>query len=68
MTVNEQGKRGLKIFLEFSLFIVLLAAFNLYNYFSGGSKLFLGVGVVCVLALAGWALFYAVYVRRGRDG
>ena len=67
MTVNEQGKRGLKIFLEFEFLIALLAAFNLYNYYSGGSKMFLGVGVVCVLGLVGWTLFYFVYVRPGSD-
>ncbi len=66
-TVNEEGKRALKIFLEFWVLIALLAAFNLYNYFRGGSKLFLAVGVVCVLGFIGWALFYLLYVRRKVD-
>ena len=61
---GEAGKRELKIFLEFWFLIGLLAAFNLYNYFSGGSKLFLIVGIICVLAFIGWALFYVFYVRR----
>jgi hypothetical protein len=62
--MSEEGNRGLKIFLEFWLLIGLLAAFNLYNYFRGGSKLFLAVGIVCVLAFIGWALFYLLYVRK----
>ena len=61
---SEEGKRELKIFLQFWILIGLLAAFNLYNYFSGGSKLFLVVGMICVLAFIGWALFYVFYVRR----
>jgi hypothetical protein len=62
--MSEEGNRSLKIFLEFWLLIGLLAAFNLYNYFRGGSKLFLAVGIVCVLAFIGWALFYLLYVRK----
>ncbi len=61
---GEEGKRELKIFLEFWLLIALLAGFNLYNYFTGGSKMFLVVGIICVAALIGWALFYLFYVRR----
>ena len=62
--MGEEGKRELKIFLEFWLLIGLLAGFNLYNYFQGGSKLFLVVGIVCVVAMIGWVLFYLLYVRR----
>jgi hypothetical protein len=61
---NEEGKRELKIFLEFWLLIGLLAGFNLYSYFRGGSKMFLVVGVLCVVGFLGWALFYLLYVRR----
>ena len=61
---REEAKRELKIFLEFWLLIGLLAGFNLYSYFSGGSKMFLVVGIVCVVAMIGWALFYFLYVRR----
>ena len=61
---RKEGKRELKIFLEFWLLIGLLAGFNLYSYFRGGSKLFLAVGIICVLAMIGWALFYFLYVRR----
>jgi hypothetical protein len=61
---REEGKRELKIFLEFWLLIGLLAAFNLYNYFRGGRKMFLVVGIICVVAFIGWALFYLFYVRR----
>ena len=65
--MNEEGKRGLKLFLEFWLMIGLLAGFNFYSYFRGGSKLFLIVGMVCVAAFIGWAVFYLVYVRRASD-
>ena len=63
--MNEEGKRGLKIFLQFGLLIGLLGAFNLYNYFRVGKKFSLVVGIMCVVGLLGWALFYVVYVRRG---
>ena len=65
--MSEEGNRGLKIFLEFWLLIGLLAAFNLYNYFRGGAKLFLAVGVICLLAFIGWALFYILYIRKKED-
>jgi CHASE2 domain-containing sensor protein len=63
--MNEQGKQGLKIFLQFWLLIALLAGFNIYNYARSGSKLFLIVGIVCIGVFIGWALFYALYVRKG---
>jgi hypothetical protein len=62
--MNEQGKRALKIFLEFWLLIGLLAGFNIYNYIQNGSKLFLVVGIICITGFVGWALFYLLYVRR----
>jgi hypothetical protein len=62
--MTEEGKRALKIFLQFGLFIGLLAAFNIYNYFRNGSKLFLVVGIICITCLVGWALFYLLYVRK----
>jgi hypothetical protein len=64
---GEEGKRELKIFLEFWLLIGVLAGFNLYNYFRGGSKMFLVVGMICVVAFVGWAVFYLLYVRRRRE-
>ena len=72
MTIEEkpgssggEGNRELKIFLEFWLLIGLLAGFNLYSYFRGGSKMFLVVGIISVIGFIGWALFYLFYVRRG---
>ena len=62
--MSEEGKRALKIFLEFWLLIGLLAAFNIYNYVRSGSKLFLVVGIICVAGFVGWALFYLLYVRK----
>lgn len=66
-TTGEEGKRELKIFLEFWLLIGLLAGFNLYNYFRGASKMFLIVGIICVVGFIGWALFYLFYVRRSGE-
>ncbi|HEX8091938.1 MAG TPA: hypothetical protein VF762_24015 [Blastocatellia bacterium] len=63
--MSEQGRQGLKIFLQFWLLIALLAGFNIYNYIRNGSKMFLIVGIICVAVFIGWALFYAFYVRRG---
>jgi len=67
LKMSEEGKRALKIFLEFWLLIGLLAAFNLYNYFRSSSKLFLVVSIVCVVGFIGWALFYFLYVRKRQD-
>ena len=64
---GDDGKRELKIFLEFWLLIGLLAAFNLYNYYRGGAKTFLVVGIICVAAFIGWALFYFLYARKARS-
>lgn len=65
--MGGEGKRELKIFLEFWLLIGLLAGFNLYNYYRGGSRLFLAVGIICVVAFVGWALFYVLYIRRSQE-
>ena len=64
--MSEEGKREFKIFLEFWLLIGLLAAFNFYSYVTNGSKLFLAVGIICVLGFIGWALFYLLYMRKGK--
>jgi len=55
---------ALKVFLEFWLLIGLLAAFNLYAYFSGASRMFLVVGIICVIAFLAWAASYVFYFRR----
>jgi len=65
--MDERGKQGLKIFLQFWLLIALLAAFNIYNYIRSGSGMFLIVGIVCIAVFIGWALFYALYVRKGEQ-
>ena len=62
--MSEEGKKGLKIFLEFWLLIGALAGFNLYMYFGGRSKMFLVGGLICSAAFVGWALFYFFYVRK----
>jgi hypothetical protein len=62
--MSEEGKRALKIFLEFWLLIGVLAGFNLYQYFRGGSRLFLAVGIICVVGFVGWALTYLLYFRK----
>jgi hypothetical protein len=65
--MSEQGKHGLKIFLQFWLLIALLAGFNIYNYVRNGSTMFLIVGIICIAVFFGWALFYALYVRKGEQ-
>ena len=65
--MGEEGKRGLKIFLEFWLLIGALAGFNFYMYFGGGSKMFLVVGILSVIVFIGWAMFYVLYVRKGEQ-
>ena len=65
--MGEAGKQGLKIFLEFWLLIGVLAGFNFYMYFGGGSKMFLVVGILSVIVFIGWAMFYVLYVRKGEQ-
>jgi hypothetical protein len=62
--MSKDRDPGLKIFLQFWVLIGLLAGFNFYNYARRGSRLFLVVGVVCVVVFIGWALFYVLYVRK----
>jgi hypothetical protein len=67
--MDDIGKRGLKIFLEFWILIGALAAFNFYNYSRNGSKLFLAVAILCVVGFVVWAVAYFFYFRRPRgDG
>ena len=61
--MSGEGDRGLRIFLQYSLFIAVIAGFNLYNYFTGGGRLFLIMGLASVAGLIGWAIFYFRYVR-----
>jgi hypothetical protein len=63
--MKEQGKQELRMFFQFWLLIALLAGFNIYNYVRNGSKMFLIVGIICIVVWIGWALFYALYVRKG---
>jgi hypothetical protein len=63
--MEDEGKRALKLFLEYWLLIGLLAGFNLYMYFTKGSVMFLVVGLVSIAAFIGWAMFYLFYVRKG---
>jgi fatty acid desaturase len=65
--MGEAGKQGLKIFLEFWLLIGVLAGFNFYMYFGGGSKMFLVVGILSVIVFIGWVMFYVLYVRKGEQ-
>jgi hypothetical protein len=62
--MSEETKRAFKIFLEFWLLIGLLAGFNFYSYFKGGSKLFLLIGIAATVAFVGWPAFYFFYVKR----
>ena len=62
--MDEERKRGLTIFLEFWLLIGLLAGFNLYSYFRGGSRWFLVTGIVAVAIFVGWAALYVFYFRK----
>jgi hypothetical protein len=62
--MSNEGNPGLKIFLQFWLLIGLLAGFNFYSYFRQGARLFLVVGIICVVVFIGWALFYVLYVRK----
>lgn len=64
--MNEQSKRGLRIFLQYWVLIALLAAFNFYKYFTAESTLSLIMAVACTVVFVGWVLFYLYYVR-GRE-
>ena len=62
--MSKEGNPALKIFLQFWLLMGLLAGFNFYSYFRRGARLFLVVGIICVVVFIGWALFYVLYVRK----
>ena len=61
--MDEEGKLGLKIFLQCGAFLAALSAFNLYAYYRGGSRMFLAVGIVGICLIIGWAGYYIIYVR-----
>lgn len=63
--MSEEGNRGLKLFLQMSGLIALLAGFNFYMYHDGGQKKFLVMGIFTVVAFIAFSLFYVLYVRRG---
>jgi len=64
MDDKEQERQRLRIFLTFWGLLAALAGLNLYIYWSLRIRLSLLVMVICGLALIGWSIFYAVYIRR----
>jgi hypothetical protein len=63
--MDDDKKRGLKVFLQYWVLFALLGAFNFYYYFKTGRPMFLVVAIICVVVFIGWVLFYLYYVRKG---
>lgn len=63
----KETNKGLRLFLQYGGLILLLAAFNFYNYFKSGIRLSLIVAIACLAGLVGWVLFYLLYVRKKPD-
>jgi hypothetical protein len=61
--MDEQSKRGLRIFLQYWVLIAILATFNFYKYFTGKNILSLIIAILCTAIFVGWVLFYLYYVR-----
>ena len=59
----EEGKRGLRIFLQYWVLIAILGGFNFYRYYSTGALFSLIVGIGCAVVFLGWIFFYLFYVR-----
>jgi hypothetical protein len=63
----KETNKGLKLLIQYSGLILLLAAFNFYNYYNSGRRISLIVAIVCLAALVGWILFYLLFVRSKSD-
>ncbi|HET9531467.1 MAG TPA: hypothetical protein VFQ92_14010 [Blastocatellia bacterium] len=61
--MKQEQKRALRIFIQFSLLIALMAGVNLYLYFIEGNLMSLAVAVLSGIAFIGWVYFYKRYVR-----
>jgi hypothetical protein len=61
--MKTEEKRALRIFLQFSLLIALMAGVNLYLYLKEGRSFSLIVAIICGIALIGWVYYYRRYVR-----
>lgn len=61
--MKTEEKRALRIFLQFSLLIALMAGVNLYLYYREGGPFSLIVAIICGIALIGWVIYYKRYVR-----
>ena len=59
----EEGKQGLRIFLQYWILIAVLGGFNFYRYATTGAKFSLIVGIGCASVFIGWVAFYFYYVR-----
>ena len=63
--MGEEGKRGLKIFLQYGALFAVLGGVNIYMYFTRGKSLNIVVAALCGAVVVGWAVFYFYYVRKG---
>jgi hypothetical protein len=61
--MKPEEKRSLRIFLQFSLLILLMAGVNLYLYIIEGRFVSLIVAILSGVAFIGWIIFYSRYVR-----
>ena len=61
--MKQEQKRALRIFIQFSLLIALMAGVNLYLYFIEGTLMSLAVAVLSGISFIGWVYFYKRYVR-----
>ena len=61
--MKQEQKRALRIFIQFSLLIALMAGVNLYLYFVDGNLMSLVVALLSGIAFIGWVYFYKRYVR-----
>ncbi|MBI3652314.1 MAG: hypothetical protein HY231_14935 [Acidobacteria bacterium] len=59
----EEGKLGLRIFLQYWILIAVLGGFNFYRYHLTGALFSLLVGSACAVIFVGWVAFYFFYVR-----
>ncbi len=59
----KEDRQMLRMFLQYGGLILLVAAYNFYNYYRGVGLFALVVGLLCVVGLLVWIGAYLFYFR-----
>ncbi len=61
--MQKEDRQMMRMLFQYGLLILLVAAYNFYNYYRGYGLFSLIVGLLCVVGLGVWVGAYFFYFR-----